>query len=37
MNQVINAVSYRHVDNIVHRDIKPDNFVIFDKILENSF
>ena len=30
MNQAINAVSYLHLNNYVHRDIKPDNFVIID-------
>ena len=30
MNQAINAVSYLHLNNCVHRDIKPDNFVIID-------
>jgi len=30
MNQAIKAVSYLHLNNYVHRDIKPDNFVIID-------
>lgn len=36
MYQMLNAVNYLHELDIVHRDIKPDNFLIFDSSSNNT-